>query len=201
MSFLNSWSPRYPTALTDSPQPWCFIGRYRLKEEWLFFGFIYDTILAVQPAMEMNQCFEITDLAKSWGVSSKSIYKERLKLFTSCANPLKSPTSEARLLLNYKAGKNMIKTLLILWLSGYAIAQGNYEVGTLRILGKNGLATPWSLFISNGKIVADEKMSGFCPDDQGRVLLFAIGKSLVIRDKKTCVDQLIKGNWSGEIQQ
>ncbi|KAF7999848.1 hypothetical protein HF325_005697 [Metschnikowia pulcherrima] len=78
----------------------------------------------------------------------------------------------------------MIKTFLILWLSGYAIAHVGYEVGSLRILGKNGLATPWSLFISNGKIVADEKMSGFCPDDRGRVLLFALGKFLVIRDKE-----------------
>ena len=86
----------------------------------------------------------------------------------------------------------MIKTLLILWISGYAIAHVDYEVGTLRILGRNGLATPWSLFISNGKIVADEKMSGFCPDDQGRVLLFALGKFLVIRDKKLVLTNSLK---------
>ncbi|KAM9908669.1 hypothetical protein OXX79_000218 [Metschnikowia pulcherrima] len=86
----------------------------------------------------------------------------------------------------------MIKTLLILWLSGYAIAHVHYEVGTLRILGTNGSATPWSLFQSNGKIVADEKMSGFCPDDQGRVLSFAIGKFLVIRDKKLVLTNSLK---------
>ena len=86
----------------------------------------------------------------------------------------------------------MIKTLLIVWLSGYAIAHVAYEVGTLSILGKNGLTTPWSLFISDGKVVADEKMSGFCPDDQGRVLLFALGKFLVIRDKKLVLTNSLK---------
>ena len=86
----------------------------------------------------------------------------------------------------------MIKTLLILWLSGCAIAHVDYEVGTLRILGKTGLATPWNLFISNGIIRADEKMSGFCPDDQGRVLLFALGKFLVIRDKKLVLTNSLK---------
>ncbi|KAM9934304.1 hypothetical protein OXX80_006100 [Metschnikowia pulcherrima] len=62
----------------------------------------------------------------------------------------------------------MIKTLLILWLSGYAIAHVDYE------------------------IVADEEMSGFCPDDQGRVLSFALGKFLVIRDKKFVLTNSLK---------
>ena len=86
----------------------------------------------------------------------------------------------------------MIKTLLILWLFCHAIADEDFEVGTLRILSKHGQATPWNLFLSNGKIVADEKMSRFCPDDQGRVLLFAIGKFLVIRNKKLVLTNSLK---------
>ncbi|KAM9904081.1 hypothetical protein OXX79_002971 [Metschnikowia pulcherrima] len=78
----------------------------------------------------------------------------------------------------------MIETLVILGLLGCAIAQGDFGVGTLRILSRNGSRTPWKLFISNGTILADEQMSGFGLDDQGRVLSFANGKYLGFQDKK-----------------